>query len=132
MHGEVNMSTAGKCPLMHPVWVLLASLLVLVVAGCGGSDGSSGSVAPVPDVAGFTQTAATTSINQAGLAVGTVTMQSSSTAASGEVISESPVAGTKVMIGSLVSLIVSTGPAQVAVPNVVGQTQAAATTAITG
>jgi len=48
------------------------------------------------------------------------------------VISESPVAGTKVNVGSAVNLVVSSGPAQVAVPNVVGQTQAAATTAITG
>ena len=33
--------------------------------------------------------------------------------------------------GSAVNLVVSTGPAPVTVPNVVGQTQAAATTAIT-
>ena len=47
-------------------------------------------------------------------------------------ISESPIAGTSVNPGSAVNLVVSTGPAQVAVPNVVGDTQAAATTAITG
>ena len=50
--------------------------------------------------------------------------------ASGSVISESPTAGTQVNAGSAVSLVVSTGVAQVAVPNVVSQTQAAATTAI--
>src|SRR5438270_1554931 len=59
-------------------------------------------------------------------------MQSSTTVASGNVISESPTAGTKVASGSAVSLVVSSGPAQVAVPNVVGQMQAAATSAITG
>jgi hypothetical protein len=51
---------------------------------------------------------------------------------SGSVISENPAAATQVNIGSAVNLVISTGPAQVQVPNVVGQTQAAATTAITG
>jgi hypothetical protein len=62
--------------------------------------------------------------------LGTVTTQSSSTVASGDVISESPVAGTSVSTGAAVNLVVSTGAAQVAVPNVVGDTQAAATSAI--
>src|SRR5205085_5182913 len=39
---------------------------------------------------------------------------------------------TKVASGSAVSLVVSSGPAQIAVPNVVGQMQAAAASAITG
>src|SRR3989440_5249705 len=59
-------------------------------------------------------------------------MQSSSTVAAGSVISESPPAGTRVASGSPVNLVVSSGPAQMAVPNVVGQTQAAAASAITG
>ena len=86
----------------------------------------------VPNVVGDTQAAATTAITGAGLVVGTVTTQSSSMVASGNVISESPSAGTNVSIGSAVNLVVSTGTAQVSVPNVVGDTQAAATTAITG
>src|SRR5438874_6620257 len=86
----------------------------------------------VPNVVGQTQAAATSAITGAGLTLGTVTMQSSTTVASGSVISESPTAGTRVASGSAVSLVVSSGPAQVAVPNVVGQTQAAATSAITG
>ena len=86
---------------------------------------------PVPNVLGETQAAATTSITNAGLVLGTVTTQSSSTVPSGSVISESPAAGTQVNAGSAVNLVVSSGLAQVAVPNVVGETQAAATTAIT-
>jgi len=86
----------------------------------------------VPNVVGDTQAAATTAITGAGLVLGTVTTASSSTAASGNVISESPSAGTSVNSGSAVNIVVSTGPAQVAVPNVVGDTQAAATTAISG
>jgi hypothetical protein len=86
----------------------------------------------VPNVVGDTQAAATTAITGVGLVVGTVTMASSATVASGSVISENPTAGTSVNSGSAVNLVVSTGPAQVAAPNVVGDTQAAATTAFTG
>ncbi len=81
---------------------------------------------------GDTQAAATSAITGAGLVLGTVTMQSSSTAASGSVISENPAAAASVASGSAVALVVSSGPAMAAVPNVVGDTQAAATTAITG
>ncbi len=80
----------------------------------------------------MTQSAATASITAAGLTVGTVTMASSATMASGNVISENPAAAAIVAKGSAVALTVSSGPAQVAVPNVVGSTQTAATTAITG
>jgi len=89
----------------------------------------------VPNVVGQAQAAATSAITGAGLTMGAVTQQSSSTVAAGSVISESPTAGTRVASGSAVDLVVSSGappPAQVAVPNVVGQAQAAATSAITG
>jgi hypothetical protein len=64
-----------------------------------------------PNVVGLTQSAATAAIDNAGLAVGTVTMMSSNSVPSGSVISESPVAGTLVNTGSSVSLVVSSGPA---------------------
>lgn len=65
----------------------------------------------VPTVVGLTQAAATTAITGAGLIVGTVTNQASSTEAAGNVISSSPVAGTQVATGSAVNLVISTGPA---------------------
>jgi beta-lactam-binding protein with PASTA domain len=86
----------------------------------------------VPNVVGLTQAVATTAITSAGLSLGAVTTQSSATVASGLVISESPIAGTTVISGSAVSLVVSSGPVMVLVPNVVGLTQPAATSAITG
>jgi beta-lactam-binding protein with PASTA domain/Ca2+-binding RTX toxin-like protein len=103
--------------------VPLGSAVALVVST------GPGTVA-VPTVVGLTQGAATTAITNAGLVVGTVTQQASAVTA-GNVISSTPVAGTQVAPGSAVNLVVSTGPATVAVPNVVGQTQGAATTAIT-
>jgi beta-lactam-binding protein with PASTA domain len=63
--------------------------------------------------------------------VGAITQASSSTVPVGQVISQNPAAGAQVAPGSAVALTVSTGPAPVAVPNVVGLTQAAASTAIT-
>ena len=104
--------------------------------GTGAASLASNSVTPlgtvaVPNVVGSTQTAATTSINAVSLTVGTVTNANSATVASGNVISESPAAGTSVTQGSTVNLVVSIGPVMVSVPNVVGQTQAAAGTALT-
>jgi beta-lactam-binding protein with PASTA domain len=64
----------------------------------------------VPNVVNLTQAAATTAITGAGLAVGTVTQQSSATVASGSVISQSPSSGSAVAAGSAVALVVSTGP----------------------
>ncbi len=83
----------------------------------------------VPNVIGSTQAVATTAINGAGLVVGTVSQQYSNTVAAGLVISQNPVGGTQVNIGSTVNLVISLG--KPVVPNVVGSTQAAATTAIT-
>jgi PASTA domain len=115
-------------------WAVAVSAMAVLVA-CGGGAGS-GSGAPtmvaVPNVVGNTQATATASITGANLKLGTVSLQSSATAVSGDVISESPAAGTSVASGSAVNLVVSSGPAMVAVPNVVGLTQAAAIPAITG
>ncbi|MEM9171660.1 MAG: PASTA domain-containing protein, partial [Pseudomonadota bacterium] len=86
---------------------------------------------PAPNVVGLTQAAATTALNNAGLVVGTVTTQFSSTVAAGDVISQNPASGTVVAVGSAVDLVVSDGPAPVNVPNVVGLSQALATTNIT-
>src|SRR2546430_1711674 len=99
---------------------------------------SSGAPPPtqvaVPNVVGQMQAAATSAITGAGLTMGAVTQQSSSTVAAGSVISESPTGGTMVASGSAVDLVVSSGappPAQAAVANGVGQAEAAATTATT-
>jgi len=91
---------------------------------------SSGPVpVTVPNVVGLTQSAAASAIVAAGLTVGSVTQQASTTVPSGTVIRQNPVAGTSVQPGSAVDLVVS-GPAPITVPNVVGLTQSAATSAI--
>ena len=86
----------------------------------------------VPNVVGLTQAAAESAITGAGLVVGSVLEQSSETVPAGSVISQDPVGGASVASGTAVNLVVSSGVATVSVPNVVGLTQAAAESAITG
>src|SRR5579862_9344111 len=100
-------------------WIGVLSLASILPAGCGSSlnppsnmAGPSSTPDIVPNVVGMTQSAATIAITGAGLVVGAVTGQSSSTVASGSVISETPPAGAEESAGSAVSLIVSSGPAQ--------------------
>jgi beta-lactam-binding protein with PASTA domain len=82
----------------------------------------------VPDVVGLTQAAAESAITGADLQVGSISQQSSGTVPAGSVISQTPAAGATVIAGSVVNLVVSTGPAPppVSVPSVIGLTQAAA------
>lgn len=93
------------------------------------SSGPATTVA-VPNVVGDTQAVAESTITSAGLVVGTITSTGSTTVPAGDVISQSPVAGTSVAVGSAVDLVISTGPALVAVPDVVGLTQTSASSAI--
>jgi hypothetical protein len=55
---------------------------------------------------------ATTAITTAGLTVGTVTSASSNSVPLGEVISQSPLAGTRESVETAVSLVISSGPVQ--------------------
>jgi beta-lactam-binding protein with PASTA domain len=85
----------------------------------------------VPNVTGFTQGAAESAITAAGLTVGAVSQEYSATVPAGLVISQNPLGGASVLPGNAVNLLVSRGPAPVAVPNVVNLSQAAAQSAIT-
>lgn len=79
----------------------------------------------VPNLVSLMQPAAEEMLKGAGLAVGTVTTVNSSTAPKGTVSGATPSPGTLVSPGSAVNLEISTGPTQVAVPNVSGATQPA-------
>jgi len=73
---------------------------------------------PVPNVVGMTEDEAKTAITDAGLKVGVVSPQPDS-APAGQVIDQNPSADQTVDKGSTVDLVVSTGPANVTVPDVV-------------
>lgn len=84
----------------------------------------------VPDVVGVAQAAAITTLVAAQLSVGSIQTAFSRTVPAGHVISQAPAAGTSVPARTAVALVVSLGPAQVTVPDVVGTLEAEARTAI--
>ncbi len=119
----------------HSHWLrrALTMTCVCLLASCNNTDSTATKPIPTvaaPNVVGLTQAAATSSITAAGLTLGTVTMQSSATVPVGSVISQNPAAGVIVLKAAAVNVAVSSGG--VVVPNVVGLTQSAATTALTG
>jgi eukaryotic-like serine/threonine-protein kinase len=79
----------------------------------------------LPDVAGLTASQATAKLKTAGFRPTTET-QPSTSVASGRVIATDPPAETEVRAGASVRVLVSGGPAATDVPDLVGQTRAAA------
>lgn len=90
---------------------------LVVSAGPGQSE--------VPDVAGQSREEAENTLDEAGFGV-TVETQASADVATDDAIETDPPAGELAKRGSEVTLIVSSGPSQVSVPAVVGQTLQAA------
>jgi beta-lactam-binding protein with PASTA domain/tRNA A-37 threonylcarbamoyl transferase component Bud32 len=86
----------------------------------------------VPDVTGQPLAEARASIEAAGLTVGGTSEEPSSQVSEGNVIRSEPGAGAGVEPGSPVQLVVSSGPDQVEVPNVVNQTEDAAISRLEG
>jgi beta-lactam-binding protein with PASTA domain len=86
----------------------------------------------VPSVVGQSPARAGSILQQAGLSVGSQTTASAcSTQASGSVSSQNPAAGASEPPNTPINLVVSNGTC-VSAPGVVGQSQSAATSAITG
>jgi serine/threonine-protein kinase len=85
----------------------------------------------VPEVTGLSQEEAEAEIAQAGLQVGSVSTENSETEA-GIVIAQSPEARTEVDRNSAVNIVVSEGPATVAVPDVLCQDKASARSEVEG
>ncbi|MGD0573703.1 MAG: PASTA domain-containing protein, partial [Sedimentisphaerales bacterium] len=83
----------------------------------------------VPNIVGMTAAVANTAVVNANLVVGTVTTAYSNTVAAGNVISQTPVAGTKVATGSKVKYVISLGEKPI-VPNIVGMAASDANTTI--
>jgi serine/threonine-protein kinase len=83
----------------------------------------------VPDVVGLDQIDATAKLTAAGFKV-SATLEASSTVPQGTVIRTQPSAGTQAAKDSTVVMVVSSGPRQSTVPDVVGQSQSAATAAL--
>lgn len=98
--------------------------------------------ATVPDLTNHTQDAAQTALVDAGLLLGAVTPEPSTTVPSGEVIRQDPAAGVEVAKGSAVNIVVSSGSpspspspsptaSTVTIPNVYGMDSTSATDRLT-
>lgn len=113
---------------------------VEVVTASPVTSGSTGSEAPdtpgdtdrkpesvtVPKVEGQTEANAKSALEAAGLKVGTVTEDNSDTVPAGNVIRQNPAGGNSVEKGTTVSLVLSKGPNQVKVTDVVGHEESRA------
>ncbi len=86
----------------------------------------------VPDVSGLGQTTACNRLGQAGFQCGTITTQPSQTVLKNDVISTNPPAGAQEPANANVNLVVSSGPLNVLVPDVVTNTQSTAVTTLQG
>ena len=86
--------------------------------------------ASVPPVVEMSKPAAEKLIKKDGLTVGSTPTAYSATVAVGDIVRTDPGAGTSVPVGSDVTLFVSSGPAPVKVPSVVGDTESAAKSAL--
>jgi eukaryotic-like serine/threonine-protein kinase len=85
--------------------------------------------ASVPNVTGESQGSATATLSAAGLKVTSVKREVAEPPP-GTVISQSPAAGTQVKAGSMVTIVVAQALAKTAVPNVVGQSEVNAISAL--
>ena len=112
------------------VWGIVAVLIAaLAVALALALTSGGGDTIPVPDIAGYDVPAATRAINDVGLKPAQ-RQEPSDTVLAGVVIGSNPSAGTDVAKDSTVTILVSTGPAQITVPSVLDQTVEQATAAL--
>ncbi len=92
---------------------------------------TTAATSPVPGVAGDTQTQACNAINGAGFSCGSTSTTASNLPVN-TVVSTTPAAGSPQPKGTVINLILSSGPSSVVVQSVVGDTQAMAETTLQG
>lgn len=106
-------------------WILPALIVLLLIAAAAWfllvPKGE-----PVPDVVGLKLRAAQSALVADGFETGTVTNEPSSDEPKGVVIDQDPSGGRRAEKGTKIDLVVSSGPAQIDVPNVVGKSRAQA------
>jgi serine/threonine-protein kinase len=129
---EPPRSSRGRRTLAYILIVLLfLGIVTAAVAGLFSVLGASGKTVVVPDVTGKTLEDAERILDGLGLDATVAQRDFSDTVADGSVISQSPADGRKLKTGTKVFLIISKGPENVGVPNVVGKTVDDATKALT-
>jgi serine/threonine-protein kinase len=130
--GDLERPSRGRwlIPLLIGLLVLLAVLLFFVGRSLGWWDSAKTLTVPA-DVVGKTADAATTELHQVGFSHVATQPQTSATVPSGSVVTTNPAPGSRLRSNKPVTLLVSSGPVQVKVPDVLNQPQAAATATLT-
>lgn len=128
----------AKTGVSKGVWAALIAVLVaaiiaafIIIPNLSGSKKPVVKQVAVPTVFGMTVDQATTALSGVGLKLGKTQSVPSTLEQAGKVVGQTPSADAKVQDGSAVNVQVGAGPAQVAVPQIVGLSKAAATTALT-
>jgi eukaryotic-like serine/threonine-protein kinase len=101
-------------------WIALG-VLILAAAGAGGWWFTQRADTKVPAVAGLTESQAVAQLRQEGFSVHEAEAVTSNTVKAGDVVRTTPAAGTKLHKGAGVTLIPSSGPRLLKVPDVSGQ-----------
>jgi serine/threonine-protein kinase len=120
----------------RPVYLAAAALLVVLAVG-GGLAWKFGYLSTkhtAPNISGLTLSQASSLVKNDGLLLSVISHASSATIKSGDIVSQSPAAGTSVAGGSTLKVVVSSGPAPVLVTlptNLLGMSCTAATAALT-
>ncbi len=102
-------------------WLLALVVLLAIAGGVVAFVVTRPTKGTVPVVVNLTQASATAKVENAGFTPQVI--QQASTAATGQVIYQSPLGGTRAKAGSTVNLTVSSGPGQTTVPAVVQDTE---------
>ncbi len=109
------------------IWVITAAVLVALVAA---GFLFFGNKVTVPDVTSKPQAEATAALKAAGLEVGSVESTVNAKVPEGTVVAQDPAGNESVRKGSKVNLVVVSGKPMVEVPDVLGQSESAASAAL--
>lgn len=122
---------AGQPRRRRRGWLALLLVLLLGVAAAGaGWWLGAGRYTTTPSFYRLTQSAAQAKAKAAGFAVTVGPAAYDDTVPAGSVVRQDPAAGARILRGGTVTLILSKGPQQVTVPDLAGQPQADAETAL--
>ena len=126
---QADLDALAKPKSRAWLWILLA-VLAVAIAAAGAWYFTTQQKVAVPDVVGQPQAAAEKSLTGVGLKLVVTGDAASSTVPTGAVISEQPAPGTSVNKNTQVTVTVSSGKPQVAVPSLAGVPLATATAQI--
>ncbi len=125
VYRQIEEEPPSQLPFIITAFGLLAALGILLFMLFRFAGGATSETATVPDVTGMTQELALQVLAREGF-VGSLIPETNDEIEAGIVIRTDPAADEEAELGSIVQVYVSSGPAEVPVPPLVGQTLEAA------